>query len=106
MTENPTIPELLRQAAQTFEDRNAVYGDNYKNVGNVMIALFPKGIRLETAEDFLAWHIFELIVVKMTRLANSNLTHEDSIHDITVYAAMLEHIMNAIKEASNATAIG
>jgi hypothetical protein len=35
--------------------------------------------------------------VKLTRFANSNLTHRDSIHDAMVYAAMVEH---CVKENS------
>jgi hypothetical protein len=36
------------------------------------------------------WHLFEIIVVKLTRFANSRLEHKDSIHDIAVYSAMIE----------------
>lgn len=87
--------DLLAKMADTYRERNAVYGDNWRTVGQVMISLFPDGIRLETAKSFNEWHLFELIVVKLTRFANSKLTHADSIHDIAVYAAMIEA---AIKE--------
>lgn len=89
------VPDLLIAMADTYRERNAVYGDNWRNVGNVMMALYPDGIKLSTAEQFNMWHLFELIVVKLTRFANSKLSHADSIHDIAVYAAMLEA---AIKE--------
>lgn len=82
--------DLLAKMADTYRERNAVYGDNWRNVGNVMMSLFPNGMRLETAEAFNKWHLFELIVVKLTRFANSGLKHADSIHDIAVYAAMIE----------------
>lgn len=85
--------DILQQAAETFRERNAVYGDNYKNVGNVLFALFPHGIALQTAEDFNRWHLFELLVVKLTRFANTGLTHTDSVHDAAVYAAMLESLL-------------
>jgi len=86
--------EILQEAATTFEERNKVYGDNWLRVGEVMMALFPEGITLRTAEDFQRWHLFELIVVKQTRFANSGLTHPDSIRDTCVYSAMLESQIN------------
>lgn len=88
-----TVPEILHAAADTYEERNKVYGDNYKNVGNVMAALFPGGTGLLEAADFNRFHLLELIVVKLTRFVNAKLQHRDSIHDIAVYAAMLESLV-------------
>ena len=84
-----SVPEILRTMAETYEQRNAVYGDNFKNVAPLMKALFPDGVpeRLVTTST---WHLFELVVVKLTRFANSNLKHTDSVHDIAVYSAMIE----------------
>lgn len=86
--------EILAEMADTYRERNRVYGDNYKRVGAVMAALFPEGMKLSRAEDFNSWHLFELMVVKLTRFANSGLTHQDSIHDLAVYAAMVESLLN------------
>lgn len=86
--------DILAEMADTFRERNKVYGDNYKRVGAVMMALFPQGMSLTSAEDFNKWHLFELMVVKLTRFANSGLTHQDSIHDLAVYAAMVESIIH------------
>lgn len=88
-----TAADILAEMADTFRERNKVYGDNYKRVGEVMVALFPEGVSLKTPEDFNTWHLFELMVVKLTRFANSGLTHEDSIHDLAVYAAMVESLI-------------
>lgn len=94
-------PDLvLADMAGTYKARNAVYGDNWKTVGEVMMSLFPNGIRLGTAADFNRWHLFELIVVKLTRFANSGLAHRDSIHDIAVYGAMIESILLADPKAA------
>jgi hypothetical protein len=38
------------------------------------------------------------MVVKLTRFANSGLTHEDSIHDAAVYAAMVESLIRKEKQ--------
>lgn len=91
--EPTTADGILRQMANTFEERNAKYRDNYKLVGAVMAAMFPKGVSLRTQEDFERWHLFELEVVKLTRFAVSGLVHRDSIHDGTVYGAMVESLI-------------
>jgi hypothetical protein len=33
------------------------------------------------------------MIVKITRFANSDLNHKDSIHDAAVYAAMVESLL-------------
>ena len=86
--------DILADMADTYRERNKVYGDNYKRVGAVMAAMFPDGVQLETADEYNVWHLFELMVVKMTRFANSGLTHQDSIHDLAVYAAMVESLVS------------
>ena len=93
-----TAADILAEMADTFRERSKVYGDNYKRVGDVMSAVFPEGVMLVTPEDFNVWHLFELMVVKMTRFANSSLTHEDSIHDLAVYAAMVESLIRKEKQ--------
>lgn len=88
------VPEALEAAAQTFRERNAVYGSNYEMVGPIMGILFPNGVdrQLLSSDQF---HLFELVIVKLSRLAVSGLTHVDSAHDAAVYCAMIEA---AIKE--------
>lgn len=87
-----TVPDLLRAAARTFEERNRIYGSNYKMVGPMMKVLFPDGVPpdLVTTHRF---HLFELILVKLSRFAISGLSHQDSIRDLTVYAAMVEALL-------------
>jgi hypothetical protein len=89
----PSADKILLSMAETFRERNKIYGDNYKSVGEVMMALFPDGIELSSKDQFNKWHLFELMVVKLTRFANTNLSHKDSIHDAAVYAAMVESLM-------------
>lgn len=87
--------DILLEMAKTFEERNAVYGDNFKTVGKVLEIMFPNGVELKTADDYNRWHLFELMVVKFTRFTNSGLTHQDSIHDTAIYAAMVESLTNS-----------
>lgn len=84
--------DVLSEAAETFAERNAVYKDNFKIVGEVLDALHGAK-ELHGAKDYEVWHLWELLVVKLTRFAVSDLTHKDSIHDIIVYAAMIESIL-------------
>ena len=87
---------ILHRMATTFEERNAQYRDNYKVVGNVMRNLHGRNSvhpAAELVDDFDLWHLYELLIVKLTRFANSGLKHRDSIHDIAVYAAMIENIL-------------
>jgi hypothetical protein len=84
-----SVPAVLRRMAATFEERNSVYSDNYLHVAPVMRALWPTGVPAELVVTD-RWHLFELVVVKLTRFATSGLQHVDSVHDIAVYAAMIE----------------
>jgi hypothetical protein len=83
---------VLMEGAKTFAERNAVYGSNYKMVAPLMRTLFPQGVpsELVVTDQF---HLFELMLVKLSRFAISNLTHQDSVHDLMVYAAMVESII-------------
>lgn len=88
-----TAADILDEMAATFRERNAVYGDNYKMVGKMMAVLFPKGAPPELLHND-QFHLFELILVKLSRYAISGLTHQDSIRDMGVYCAMCEAILN------------
>lgn len=88
----PTVPEIMRDMASTFEERNRVYGSNYKMVGPIMKILFPNGVPPEVLHSD-QFHLFELKIVKLSRFAISGLTHIDSIHDDAVYSAMIESIL-------------
>lgn len=86
--------EILQEMAKTYKERSKQYGDNWLKIGNVLSALYPAGITLTTPDDFNHFHLFLLMLVKVTRLSESNLTHVDSAHDAAVYAAMLEALMS------------
>jgi hypothetical protein len=85
--------DVLQQMANTYRERNAVYGDNFRMVGPMMRILFPNGVPASVVHSD-QFHLFELILVKLSRFAISNLQHKDSIHDAAVYAAMIEGIIN------------
>lgn len=92
MSNSKTAADILVEMADTYRERNAVYGDNYKRVGKLMAVLFPDGVSPETLHSD-QFHLFELILVKLSRFAISGLQHQDSIRDTGVYSAMIEAII-------------
>jgi hypothetical protein len=84
---------MLREAAAVNEKKNAEYGEGYLNHGAVMDGLFPDGVTLTTEEDFNRFAVLDMIVAKMVRYArNFRLGHDDSLLDISVYAAILREL--------------
>lgn len=85
--------EILAAMADTYRERSKQYGNNWRKIGAVMVALYPTGLTLETEDDFNKFHLFLLSMVKLTRLSESGLSHQDSAHDNAVYSAMLESLI-------------
>jgi hypothetical protein len=83
----------LERAARTFRERNKAYGQNYRMTGEVMKAFHPNGVTQKTAADHELFHLWSLIVVKLTRWVISGFTHHDSIHDAAAYCAMCAAIV-------------
>jgi hypothetical protein len=86
-----TVPQRLSDLGHLFEERNKLYGSNYKNFGKVLTGMFPNGIVLQTEQEFNRFAIFVQIMHKTTRLAQSmpGAPHEDSCDDLSVYTQML-----------------
>jgi hypothetical protein len=89
-----SVPTILTEAAKTYEERNKIYGDTYKNFGGAMAAAFPNGLVVKTADDWNRIGLLVQIMGKVTRYAAQfeNGGHLDSAHDACVYAAMLEEL--------------
>jgi hypothetical protein len=83
----------MKEMLETFKERKKIYGDNWERIGPVLAALFPDGVTLETADDHNQYHLFMMIMVKVTRVATTDVKHQDSAHDIAVYAAMLDSLL-------------
>jgi hypothetical protein len=92
-TSSKHVPDLLRQAAATYEERNKTYGDNYKHYGMVMIGLFPEGLKIKDEKDWVRLGLVHNCVTKLGRYCHDiSRGHKDSAHDLSVYAAMLEEM--------------
>lgn len=87
----PSVPDVLRDAAGTFQERNAAYGDAWRGLGGVLRAMWPEGLRLGSEEEFGRFALLVMGVGKLHRYARSFASgHIDSARDAAVYAAMLE----------------
>jgi hypothetical protein len=98
----PRVPEILRELADLYEERNKVHGDNYLKLGHVLKGYFPNGITLSTVDDFNRYALFTMVVGKMGRYAECMLRgedHEDSLRDSSVYGAMLLEVDLLIQKA-------
>ena len=91
--------DCMEAALNTFRERNKTYGDNYLQHGEVMTALFPDGIKLNSVEDWNRFGVINMIVAKLTRYAQGwPKVHQDSVHDLGVYAFMLESLDSGVKK--------
>ena len=93
-TAKATGADFMRAALNTFAERNAVYKDTHTMHGAVLQAMFPDGITLKDPLDHSRYVTFNQIVGKLCRYATNFLDggHPDSIHDVGVYAFILEAI--------------
>ena len=89
-----SVPEILNEAAQTYKQRNAMYGDNYKRAGHMLAALFPDGIPAMSPDEWNQFAVWMMIFAKDIRYAMhiGKGGHLDSAHDNIVYSAMLEEL--------------
>lgn len=94
MSEGKTVPELLRDGAAVYEERNAAYGNNYKEFGTIMCAMFPDGLPPMSEAEWNRFGVWMMILTKVHRYVASMRTggHMDTANDIKVYGAMLEEL--------------
>lgn len=97
-TRKKIAPDLLAEAANTFKERNALYGNTYQRYGGLLAALFPTtGIpACRDAESLERLNILMMCLAKLQRYAHNfhKGGHQDSARDLQVYAAMLEEFTN------------
>jgi hypothetical protein len=86
-----SVIDIFAKAVETFKEREEKYGDTRYPVTKILRILYPNGISLSTEQDFLEFHIFQLVIGKIVRFAYSG--DQDSIHDAGVYSFILEDIV-------------
>lgn len=87
-----TVPDILREGAAIYEQRNKLYGDSYKRFGNMMSALYPQGVLVKEVDDWNRLGLMMMAVSKISRFAENAGGHLDSAVDLSVYAAMLAEL--------------
>ena len=87
-----TVAERLRAAAKLFEERNAMYGNNYKLFGKVAHQMFPHGLAVHSEDQWTRLIMFCHVITKITRYSANFATggHSDSLQDLAVYATMMD----------------
>lgn len=97
MTDNSqkSVPEMLREGAATYEERNKIYGSNYKKFG-VAFAPLLAGITLNTATDVNRMGVLIQMLSKISRYVENWAKggHDDSLLDLSVYTTMLRELDN------------
>lgn len=93
-----TVPEALTDLAKLYEDRNKMYGNNYKMFGRSMGGYFPNGLTIKTEKDWNRFGVLFHIATKLSRYAMmfDKGGHPDSLDDISVYAQMLKELDDEI----------
>lgn len=94
-----TPADLLQESVKTFRQRGEIYGNDYERFGRIMKAVFPGGFYFNAAavdieKTWTRMNYLIMIVNKIARYAENfdKGGHDDSLNDISVYAAMLRHI--------------
>lgn len=93
MEKVPFVAQELKDKAALYEQRNAIYGDNYKRWGNMVQAIMLE-VTLKTPDDFNRFGVLVQLFSKMSRYAIQfeNGGHADSLDDLSVYAMMLKEL--------------
>jgi len=88
----------LREKAELFNSRSAVYGDTYKNFGKIMKPLVGE-VNLKSEIDFSRFGVLLQIVSKLARYCKNYFRggHNDSLDDLAVYAMMLKELDTALQ---------
>lgn len=97
MTKKPD--QRLAELGAIYKQRNAMYGDTYKNFGKVMKGFFPGPITLSTEEEWNRLALFFHCGDKLARYAGSFFRggHVDSLDDNSVYSQLLQEYDDEIR---------
>jgi hypothetical protein len=100
MPDRTYVPDELRKLAELYEGRNKLYSDNYMRFGKVMLAHFPDGLTIRTADDWNRLGVLVQVIAKFTRYVArfESGGHADSLDDTSVYAQMLKEIDEQIEQ--------
>ncbi len=93
------VPDQLKKKAAIYEERNALYKDNYKRFGGMVHAIMPN-INLKSKDDCNRFGVLVMLFSKLSRYAAQfdQGGHDDSLDDLCVYAMMLKELDGEAKK--------
>ena len=92
---------MLDELESRMDGRAHKYSNAQELTAKVIQLLRPNGTVFFGSTNAMVYHLFEIVVTKVVRFAQSNFTHVDSIFDCVVVSAMMaEHVpASSIEEA-------
>src|SRR5215207_5579845 len=69
--------------------------DSCKRTGEVMAALFPDGLHLETDDEFAIFRLFDRLVGDVAHFARTGMTQPAALRDISLHAMLLESVISS-----------
>lgn len=87
---SPTVEQRLRDLSSKRAYGRQNYGDNYKDGGKILMALFPQGMVVQTEEEANRLVLIVHMLTKLDRYAKNLKAggHADSLDDLAVYAML------------------
>lgn len=88
-----SVGEALADLASLYDERNALYKDNYKRFGPALFTLMGP-VQLNNAHDINRFAILVQVFAKVSRYVQlfKEGGHHDSLDDLSVYAQMLQEL--------------
>jgi hypothetical protein len=87
---SPTPAQRLGELAKIRMEKQKEYGDNYKDMGHILMALFPQGFVVQNAEEANRLSLIVMLATKLSRYCMNFKSggHADSLDDMAVYAML------------------
>jgi len=108
------LDQEYQDAMELCQRKNKDYGNAKDVMGKVYKILFPNGVKLETANQFGEFAVFQMIMTKVLRFANLSQSKgvpnfesvDDTLKDLGNYAFILKNmIANNTEETEGAVCL-
>lgn len=96
------LEQEYQEAMELCMKKNKDYGNAKEVAGQLMKLMFPKGIKLETSDQFNEFNMFVMVMSKVIRFANLSQSKvgpnfesiEDTLKDLGNYAFILKNMIH------------
>ena len=88
------VVDHIQKLANIHRERQELYGQDFLQIGPSLMALFPEGVELKTADDFTRLALLLQAHGKLLRYCVNFKRggHADSLDDLSVYAQLLRYV--------------